>query len=186
MSDKPGPLRLLESVVLLLPLRLALGGLFIFAAWVKLSNPQDFAISIKAFEILDPKTAGPVIQLATFALPWAELICGVLLILGLFTRPAAALLALQLVVFTAAIASVLYRKLDVECGCFGDYDWPCGGVDAEGKPRVLGMCHIWRDLALLVPALILTFRGGGVLALDWRRERRQRCEFAPAPAPEDD
>ena len=171
MSDKTGPLSLIESVVMLAPLRLVLGAVFVFAAWTKLSNPQDFAIAIKAFDLLDPETGGQVIKLMAFALPWAEGICGVLLLLGLFTRPAAALVSVQLLVFTGAIISVLVRDIDVECGCFGDSDWPCGGEDEEGKPRVMGLCHVWRDVVLLGGALILTWRGGGVLALDQIRER---------------
>lgn len=186
MSSNPGPLRVVESLLLLTPLRLALGGMFVFAAYVKLKNPQSFADSIKGFKIFDLETSSHLVTMMTFALPWAEMICGVLLILGLFTRAAAALVAVQLVAFIAAIASVLYRDLNVSCGCFGEFDWPCGGEDSEGKKNPIGWCHIWRDVVMLVPALILTLRGGGVLALDWPRERGQRSEFAPDEAPAED
>ncbi len=177
MNDKPGPLRLIESILLLLPMRLALGGMFIFAAWVKLSTPQLFANSIKAFKIIDLESGDQVVELLTFALPWSEGICGVLLILGLFTRPAAALISVQLLVFIGAIISVLYRKMDVSCGCFGEYDWPCTGDS-------LSMCHVWRDVVMLIPALILTLRGGGVLALDWPLGRSERARRRPERAPD--
>ena len=167
MSERVGALRLVESLLLLLPFRLLLGGLFVFAAWVKLSNPQAFAFAIKAFDIIPLESGEHVIKVMTFALPWAEGICGVLLILGLFTRPAAGLLSLQLVVFIGAIVSVLARGMHTECGCFGKYDWPCEGAK-------ITMCHVWRDVAMLVPAVYLTLRGGGVLALDWPRERGGR------------
>ncbi len=187
MSEHASPLRVIGSILLLV-LRLALGGMFVFAAWVKLSSPQEFAFSIKAFEIIGVESGEHVIKLLTFALPWAEMICGVLLILGLFTRSAAGLVSVQLLLFIAAIGSVLYRKLDVECGCFGEYDWPCGGKDAEGKPLVIGMCHIWRDVVMLAPALVLMLFGGGIFALDWPRLRSERANapLARAPEPEDD
>ncbi len=187
MSEHVSPLRVIASILLLV-LRLALGGMFVFAAWVKLSGPQEFAFSIKAFDIIGVESGEHIIKLLTFALPWAEMICGVLLILGLFTRSAAGLLSVQLVVFIAAIASVLYRGLDVECGCFGKFDWPCGSLGPADRPSVIGMCHIWRDVVMLVPALILMIFGGGILALDWPRERCGRSGTAQTPAPgsEDD
>ncbi|MEZ6242208.1 MAG: DoxX family protein [Phycisphaerales bacterium] len=175
MSKPVSALRWIESIVLLAPLRLALGAIFLFAAWVKLfskpvtntiidSPAQAFAESIKAFKIIPVDGGEQVIKLLTFSIPWAEAICGVLLILGLWTRAAATLLSAQLFLFTIAIVSVIARKMEVSCGCFGEYDWPCTGP--------MGWCHVWRDLALLAVALLLAWRGSGVLGLDHPMEAR--------------
>jgi putative oxidoreductase len=100
---------------LTLSLRLGLGGLFIFAGALKLSEPAQFATDIDHFRIL-PYAA--VLPLALF-LPWLEMLSGLALIAGPARRGALVVLSLLCVVFTAAIVSALVRKLDITCGCFG-------------------------------------------------------------------
>ncbi len=184
MSRPVSALRVVESIVLLLPLRLALGGLFLFAAWVKLfskpltdtiidSPAQSFAESIKAFKIIPVESGEHVIKVLTFGIPWAEAVCGLLLVLGLWTRAAATLISLQLLAFTLAIVSVIARSMEVECGCFGEYDWPCEGA--------MGWCHVGRDVVMLVAALVLVWRGSGVLGLDHPIESRAAAA-GPDPA----
>lgn len=143
----------------LLPLiaRLALAGVFALAAGVKLTDPQTFAFSVKAFEILPDHLA----ILTTFVLPWLEAICAVLLLLGLWSRAAALILALQLVVFIAAIVSVLARGMSVKCGCFGKIDLFCSGP--------LGTCNIAQNFVLLGLALVVLALGPGFLAMDRRK-----------------
>ncbi len=143
--------------MLLLVLRLVLGGLFVFAAVVKLSNPQGFADAILAFKTGLPKHLA---HLATFALPWCELFAGLCLIAGMWTRSAAGLIALMLVAFLGGIASVMVRRLDVTCGCFGDFEIPCTGA--------VGACHLARNLVLLAMALMIARLGAGRGALDDR------------------
>jgi uncharacterized membrane protein YphA (DoxX/SURF4 family) len=145
-----------------LPSRLILGGLFVFAAWMKLSNPQAFADSVLAFKII-PEKAEHLSTLTTFVVPWIEMIAGVMLIVGLWARAAALVLSLMLVVFIVGIASVLYRHMDVSCGCFGKFEWPCRGN--------LGYCQIGRDVAMLAMGLIVVARGPGPLAIDRESNR---------------
>lgn len=150
--------RWIESIVLLVPLRLALAGLFGVAAVLKLASPQEFAFAIKAFELVDPDRASHVLVLLAFGIPWAELIAAVLLLLGLWTRASAALLSLLLIAFTAGLLSVIARGIDTECACFGDKDIFCeGGV---------GWCHIARNAVMLAASLLLVWRGGGLVAAD--------------------
>ena len=81
----------------LLVLRLALGGLMLFAAYNKVKPPatpvddpiRKFMFSIEAFEILPPQ----LIESAAFTMPLIEIVCGVLLILGIWTRSSALVLA---------------------------------------------------------------------------------------------
>ena len=64
---------------ILVILRLALGAIFLYAAWVKLSLPwQLFAMAIDSYQLLPP---GPVEFLAR-TLPAFELLLGVALIVG--------------------------------------------------------------------------------------------------------
>ncbi len=138
----------------LLVLRVALGGLFIFAAFVKLLGPADFADSVKAFKILPDHLN----QLAVFAVPWTELICGLAMVLGWWTHAAAGLASLTLAVFIGGIASVLWRDLTVNCGCFGKLQPFCTGP--------LGTCHIVQDSIMLTAGVLVMFGGGGLLSVD--------------------
>ena len=161
MSDhgaRPSGPGWVESVLILLPVRLALAGIFGLAAFYKLSDPQAFAFAIKAFEIFDPAVQGHAIRALAFGVPWAEAIIAVMLVLGLWTRASASLLTLMVVGFTAGLVSLLMRGIETECACFGSLEFGCTGP--------VGACHLVRNTLLLVLGLLLVWRGGGRLALD--------------------
>lgn len=151
----------LESL-LLLTLRLALGGLFLYSAYQKLrmgngplpAGPQEFAFSIAAFKILPEH----LIPLATFAIPWTEALAGLALVLGWWTRPAALVLSLLMAVFTGGVVSVIVRGIDAKCGCFGQYQLFCKGL--------VDWCKVGENSVILLVALLVLWRGGGVLAID--------------------
>jgi hypothetical protein len=133
----------LSNGILLLASRFVLGMVFIVAAVPKIAQPEIFAASIEAYEIL-PVAA---VNLAAIAVPWIELLCGVFLIGGARIRPSAALLGAMLLVFIVAIASAIIRGLNINCGCFG----------GAGSP--VGWGKVVEDVALLVPAWLLLRRG---------------------------
>ena len=61
-------------------LRIALGAVFVYAAWLKLRDPwQMFAMSIDSYQLL-PMWA---VRVVARTLPWVELLLGMLLIAGL-------------------------------------------------------------------------------------------------------
>lgn len=134
--------------------RLLLGGLFIFAATVKLRNPILFRQGVDAFQIL-PKHLS---VLAAYAVPCTELVAGVLLVIGLWARSAALVIGTMLLVFIAAMLSVLYRGIDAHCSCFGKFEIPCEGA--------IGWCHLARNAALMGLAAIVIAVGPGALAVD--------------------
>ncbi len=156
-----------ESLLAQAPCRLIVGGAFTLAAYMKLfhrtwEEGRDptfaFAEAIKAYDILDPVVHHHALVTAAYVVPWMELIVGVLLLVGFWTRPAALVSVVMLVGFTAINASVIYRGMDVTCSCFGDLEWPCtGGV---------GWCHVVRNAGLLVMAAYVLWRGAGLLALE--------------------
>ena len=104
----------LHSPRLLLTLRLLLGGFFVFASLDKIANPAAFARIVYQWQV-----TGPVLSnLGAVTLPWLELLAGALLVLGVWKRESALVIALLLVVFLGAAGSVLARGIDVEnCGC---------------------------------------------------------------------
>ncbi|MCA9278720.1 MAG: DoxX family protein [Phycisphaeraceae bacterium] len=168
---------------LLLVLRLALGGVFLFAAYQKLgpdvipnlADPNvkntavitpvnDFATSIKAFDIVPDH----MIPILTYAIPWTEAICGALLILGLRTRASAFLLMALLGTFIWAIVQVVQSGEHVECGCFGKINFPCEARITDGR------CQIIRNGVLTAVAGILFLFGPGAVAFDGVINRSKR------------
>jgi putative oxidoreductase len=96
-------------------LRFALGAIFVAAGALKIADPARFATDLDHFRILPYAATLPV---ALF-FPWLEVWSGLALIAGPARRGALVVLTLLCVIFTAAIASALVRKLDITCGCFG-------------------------------------------------------------------
>lgn len=102
---------------LLLVFRLVAGGVFIWAGVLKITDPLGFAQSIMNYRVF-PRELAFFIALA---LPWAEVISGGLLIVGLFRRSSAALISLMLIGFIGLVALALARGIDTSCGCFGSF-----------------------------------------------------------------
>src|SRR5688572_7807323 len=130
----PSAIDRLAWIILSVPTRLALGGIFAAAAWYKLRpskgpmspiGPHDFAFAIKAFKLGLPDA---VVRFTAFAVPWTEAVAALFLIFGLFTRAAAWLIGLMLGAFTLLIVSAILRGLNVKCGCFGDSGLVCPGA----------------------------------------------------------
>jgi putative oxidoreductase len=115
--------------------RLLLGGIFLYAGLSKTQDVSRFAGNIAAYQIL------PYLwnYLLAATLPYVEVMAGLLLVINRRVRPAAMLLALLTLGFMAVLGSVLYRGLEIDCGCFGS---------TPTTPQVA----LWRDLGLLLLA----------------------------------
>jgi putative oxidoreductase len=142
--------RILTGRGLNLVLRLFLGGLFVFASWHKVIEPLAFAMSVRGYKII------PFAYSNVFALvvSWSELIAGVMLILGIFTRKAAGAVAILLVMFIVAITMVVVRGMTVDCGCFSSE----GGSSAS-------WLLIVRNVALLAASYLIMRYNDGYLSL---------------------
>ena len=141
--------------------RLFLAGVFGFAAFMKLRNEEaakNFAEAIQSFDVFDKMDHHHLVTLSTFAVPWAEAICASLLLLGLWTRAAAFVMLGALGAFMWGIYGVIARDLNVPCGCFGDFSFPCGDT--------IGMCQMYRNGVLAAGCLYLLIRGGGRASID--------------------
>ncbi len=120
--------------------RLILGGVFLYAGFVKIGEPAGFAGSVAAYRLL-PYFGN---YLAAAVLPWLEVLCGLLLIAGYRTRAAASLVLLLLLAFMAALVSALARGLDIDCGCF-----------RHGGEKTSAWTALARDGVLLVMVLVV-------------------------------
>jgi uncharacterized membrane protein YphA (DoxX/SURF4 family) len=108
--------------VLGLVLRVYVGGVFIYASMYKIIYPGEFAETIAGYQLV-PFWA---VNLMALVMPWAELVSGVLMVLGVRTRSAAAMIGGMLVVFSLAILVTLLRDLPIGCGCFTSVEEPLG------------------------------------------------------------
>jgi len=122
--------------------RWLLGGLLLYSGFAKLGDPYSQALLIAGYRLLSAQAA----QILAVTLPWIELLAGALLVLGLWTRPAAMCAAILMAAFALASTQALARGLNIECGCFD----PSSG-------------HRLTALSIVLQAACLT----GAIALTW-------------------
>ncbi|OIO37593.1 MAG: hypothetical protein AUJ72_04265 [Candidatus Omnitrophica bacterium CG1_02_46_14] len=99
-------------------LRIVIGLIFVISGFIKLMQPyQNFLLTIQSYELLSGASA---VFLAK-AMPWAEFIVGIFLVLGLWSRFAMCILWVFNSIFIGVLSYALIRKLPIqECGCFGE------------------------------------------------------------------
>ncbi|HSB63703.1 MAG TPA: MauE/DoxX family redox-associated membrane protein [Thermoanaerobaculia bacterium] len=108
------PKEALGSPWLTVRVQIALGVFFVAAALPKLVDPPSFAHMIYNYRLVP----GAFVNLMALVMPWLELLAGLALILGIWTRASAGLVAALLLVFVAAISLNLVRGNAIDCGCF--------------------------------------------------------------------
>lgn len=97
-------------------LRVILGALFLWAGLSKMPQPEDFARTIDAFNLLPQILILPT----TIILPWVEFLTGLSLLLGFKTRLSACICLGLLCMFVMALSITIGRGInDISCGCFG-------------------------------------------------------------------
>jgi uncharacterized membrane protein YphA (DoxX/SURF4 family) len=102
------------SPYLALIFRLYVGGVFIYASTHKINYAGEFAETVASYQLV-PFWA---VNAVALVLPWTELFCGLLLVVGVRTRSAAAMIAGMLVLFIVAVSINLLRDAPIDCGCF--------------------------------------------------------------------
>lgn len=118
------------------------GGYFIYMGALKAQEPAEFLKVIRTYEL----TGTPIVlNLVAGTLPWFEIFCGLLLVLGLGVRGTALVLLLMLTPLTAL---VLHRALEMqEAGglafCAVRFDCGCGTGE-------VGICRKLAENGLLI------------------------------------
>jgi len=124
--------------------RLILGGVLFAAGYLKVGALDKSQMAVRAYELLP-------ISIANFlgiVLPYVEIVMGLLLIIGAFTKYVAAGSAVIMFVFIIAISQAWARGLTIDCGCFGG-----GGQVAANETKYLP--EILRDAGLVLLSLFL-------------------------------
>lgn len=120
--------------------RLLLGGVLLVAGALKVGSLGESVLAVRAYRILPYE----ITEFVGYALPFAEIALGLMLITGTFTRVSGILGALVMVAFIIAISSAWARGLTLDCGCFG------GG--GEISPEEAFAAYPWeiaRDVGLV-------------------------------------
>ncbi|MFQ5498367.1 MAG: MauE/DoxX family redox-associated membrane protein [Candidatus Zixiibacteriota bacterium] len=106
--------RVIDNDLLTLLFRLAVGITFIYASYYKIVEPLTFARSIWYYHMVP----GNLINLMALILPWIELICGLLLIAGVYYRGAVVWANIMVIIFIIALTTAIARGISIDCGCF--------------------------------------------------------------------
>jgi len=138
--------------------RLVLGCIFIYAGYSKIffpnhtlwplfflkfsisTNLANFALQVDAFKLL-PAWG---VQFVAHTLPFAEIILGLLVLIGWRLRIWASLLTLIMLGFFVVVLRAYLLHMDINCGCFA-------------TPEPIGPRKILEDAALSALAVLMTY-----------------------------
>lgn len=152
-SSTPDRSRLLDVVGL--AARVVLGAVLVLAGALKVTSPKASADAVHAYQVL-PYDIGTYVG---YALPIVEILVGLLIIVGLFTRAGAGFGTVLMVVFIAGISQAWARGISIDCGCFG------GGGTVAADQTSYGL-EIARDVGLAACGAWLVWRPRSLAGLD--------------------
>jgi uncharacterized membrane protein YphA (DoxX/SURF4 family) len=122
-------------------IRVALGVLFLAAAWDKIADPVAFAKIIRNYQILPDMFINGV----ALVLPWIEVVVAMCLLTGFVPRGAGVSATLMMAVFLSAMTYAQIKGISTQCGCF-----------TTKADDVISKATFVRDGSILVLALLVT------------------------------
>jgi len=137
--------------------RLILGVVLLVSGALKVTSPAVSARAVRAYQILPYDFAGYV----GYALPVVEILFGLLLLAGLFTRVSALVGGLLMLAFIIGISWAWAHGYSIDCGCFGG-----GGTIAASQTQY--PLEILRDVGIAACAAWLVVRRRTPYSLDHR------------------
>lgn len=150
--------------------RLSLGVLFICMGLNKAMHASDFLKFVRQYDVLHAPLA---LNLVAAAMPWFEVFCGLLLLLGVAVRGSALMLAAMLVTFTTLIflRALALREAGGLPFCMIKFDCGCG----SGEVFVCG--KLVDNLGLLAASIYLLFPKTSRLSLRHSLRGTARLKF---------
>lgn len=127
MTENPSLLRRIDNTHLPMILaRMIVGGMFVYLAFHKIVDPVQFLKDVREYRLL-PESPSYYINLTAISMPWIEILCGLLLMIGFWLRGAAAIVLAMMVAFTTAIflramgvfndGGIAFCGIEFDCGC---------------------------------------------------------------------
>ncbi len=136
--------------------RLVLGGIFLVSGLAKIADPVRFLLTLREFQVLP----GAMEVFLALYLPWLEFVLGLGTILGILHRTSALLLAGLNGLFILALASVLIRGIEVDCGCFGLL------ADVLHLPDLADWKAVVRNLVFMAMGLVIFRAKASIYSLE--------------------
>jgi len=121
-------------------LRFVIGGVFVYAGFIKLMDPQSFAKVISRYDLIPEVLLAPV----AVGLPLLELLAGLGLLFNI--RGSLSVIFGILVLFVFVLWYGILNDLSIDCGCFS----PEEIADYKSLKRAL-----YRDLLMIGGALFI-------------------------------
>ena len=137
--------------------RLLLGGIFVYAGYSKIFRPNlilspwfalkfsistnlaNFLTQVESYKLLSPGGASFVAH----TLPIAEILLGLLLLIGWGLRIWASLVTLLMLAFLTVVTRAYLLHMDINCGCFS-------------TPEPISLKKIFEDGAMAALAMLMT------------------------------
>jgi putative oxidoreductase len=135
--------------------RLLLGAIFVSFALSKVLRPAVFALNVVDYNL----TPAWGVNLWSLVLPWAELVVGLFLILGIRTRAAATLIAGMNIIFIVGLVNAILHHMPINCGCVGEVGEPVNWLKVMKNVAMVIMCI----QIFLYDRLLVLDRGGFIL-----------------------
>lgn len=131
--------------------RYFIAAVFVFAGLSKFPRLAEFESAVGRYRLLPERFVRDVAR----ALPPFELVCGLLLLMGLGIRIVSALLAVTLITFAGAVSINLLRGRAIDCGCF-----------TTTAPQRITWLTVARNVALAAAAITVALTAPRALSLD--------------------
>lgn len=135
--------RVLRGDAALVLARLVLGPTFLIMGQAKIADPVAFLKLVREYDLV-PTSMPWLLNVLAVGLPWLEVACGALLLLGVALRGTALTVLGMLVTFTAAIVlralsiqaadGVAFCSIAFDCGCGSGEVFVCSKI-----PQNLGL-----------------------------------------------
>ena len=157
-SERPRPADMAAVLA-----RCLLGAVFIYMGLTKALHPVEFLKLVRMYDVLHTPLA---LNLVASALPWFEVFCGVLLVLGIAVRGAAVMLVAMLVPFTVLVflralaiqktGGLPFCAIKFDCGCGAGEVWICGKLAENVLLTALSVGLVfWRRIPLCLRQRLL-------------------------------
>lgn len=138
--------RVLRGDAALLVARLVLGPTFLVMGQAKIADPVAFLKLVREYDLV-PVSMPWLLNVLAVGLPWLEVVCGALLLLGVALRGAALTVLGMLLMFTVAIVlralsiqaaeGVAFCSIAFDCGCGSGEVFVCSKI-----PQNLGLMFL--------------------------------------------
>jgi uncharacterized membrane protein YphA (DoxX/SURF4 family) len=132
--------------------RLALAGVFLYAAVPKMLEPMEFAKAVTNYRVSFPIVGQSYVYLVAMFMPSLEAVVAIGLLVNRYKRASSFIAMSLMALFTVLILQAVLRGLNIDCGCFGS------SPEAQAQAHKVGWLKIAEDAGWLAAAAFVYYR----------------------------